>query len=136
MAQILQSVRKPFADIVPEVKKGGIKGALGTSITGIGFGTILRVIDGFIPGQPLQSFGVNTPIGRIDVTKTINYIVHNKGAIIPRKDLKGVIAVVADTIVQAGFSAGSVQLPGSFGRTEELRSAPGETAGLPGGGLF
>lgn len=99
MAQILGSVSK----LVPSSK-----GLIQTSVTGIGFDSILKVADNFI-GSPMQKFGFSVPImGRLSLVDVLNYLVHNKGKIMPSKDFKGVVAVGSAKLVQTGFNVSSL----------------------------
>ena len=78
------------------------------AISGIGFDALAKVTDNFL-GGPFQRFGIALPvIGRLSLIDIVNYFVHNHGKLMPQKDFKGPIAVLAAKGVQTGFNLGNI----------------------------
>ena len=107
MSNAIQDLTKPIEKHLPKIAGTGMQ-VIATSISGVGFDQVAKVLDNFI-GSPLQRFGISLPIvGRISVINIINYFVHNKGKLMPQKDLRGPIAVAASIGVQTGFNLGNI----------------------------
>jgi len=112
LAGALESLIKPIEKHVPQAKKSGMQ-IVSTSISGVGFDQVGKVLDNFI-GSPFQRFGVTLPVvGRLSVLDMVNYLVHNRGRLVPGKDFRGPIAVLAAKGVQTGFNLGNIS--GLFG---------------------
>jgi len=95
------------------------KGVVQTAVTGIGFDSVLKVVDGFI-GSPMQKFGVSVPVvGRLSLIDFVNYMVHNGGKIMPSKSAtKGITAVASAKIVQTGFNVRTMVQPRATNTSE------------------
>ena len=56
-----------------------------------------------------QLFGIQLPVvGRLSLIDIINYFVHNRGKLMPQKDFKGPIAVLAAKSVMTRFNLGNI----------------------------
>ena len=107
MAGPLENVMKPLDKIIDPPKGKGMQ-IVPVAISGIGFDALAKVTDNFI-GGPFQRFGIALPvIGRISLIDIVNYFVHNHGKLMPQKDFKGPIAVLAAKGVQTGFNIGNI----------------------------
>ena len=95
------------------------KGVVQTAVTGIGFDSVLKVVDGFV-GSPMQKFGVSVPVvGRLSLIDFVNYMVHNNGKIMPSKSAtKGITAVVSAKLVQTGFNVRTMVSPTNANNTQ------------------
>ena len=107
MAGPLETITKPFEKIVDPPKGKGMQ-IVPVAISGIGFDALAKVTDNFL-GSPFQRFGISLPIiGRLSLIDIVNYFVHNHGKLMPQKDFKGPIAVLAAKGVQTGFNLGNI----------------------------
>lgn len=107
MAGPLQSILGPIEKQLPDIRGSGIK-IIPSAISGVGFDQVAKVFDNFI-GSPLQRFGITLPmVGRVSAINIINYFVHNKGKLMPQKDMRGPIAVASSIAVQTGFNLGNI----------------------------
>src|SRR5690349_17436406 len=101
---LTKSITKPLSGLVPPSKKIGT-----TIITGTGFDTVAKTVDGIF-GAPIQRiFSFNFPIvGPIGVIDILNYLVHSRGKLVSQT---GIIAVVGAKIVQTGGIGGMNLIP-------------------------
>ena len=107
MPSALENFTKPLENIVDPPKGKGMQ-IIPTAISGIGFDAVAKVFDNFI-GSPVQRFGISLPVvGRLSLIDIINYFVHNRGKLMPQKDFKGPVAVLAAKGVQTGFNLGNI----------------------------
>ena len=107
MAGPLENVMKPLDKIIDPPKGKGMQ-IIPVAISGIGFDALAKVTDNFL-GGPFQRFGIALPvIGRLSLIDIVNYFVHNHGKLMPQKDFKGPIAVIAAKGVQTGFNIGNI----------------------------
>ena len=107
--------------IVSQITKSvpASKGVVQTAVTGIGFDSVLKVVDSFV-GSPMQKFGVSVPVvGRLSLIDFVNYMVHNGGKIMPSKSAtKGITAVVSAKLVQTGFNVRTMVQPRATNTSE------------------
>ena len=104
------------------------KGVVQNSVSGIGADQLLKIVDNMI-GSPMQSFGITLPIlGRVSVVDGLNYLVHNKGKLMPDKSFNGIIAVGSAKLVQTGFN-----FTGRF--SAQNTQSPTASSGPTGGGI-
>jgi len=107
MAGPLGALIDPIEKQLPKVQGTGMK-VIPTAISGIGFDVVAKTLDNFL-GSPIQRFGISLPVvGRLSLVDIINYFVHNKGKLMPQKDFRGPIAVLAAKGVQTGFNLGNI----------------------------
>ena len=103
----IEQILKPVDKLVDPPKGKGMQ-IVPVAISGIGFDALAKVTDNFL-GSPFQRFGISLPIiGRLSLIDIVNYFVHNHGKLMPQKDFKGPIAVLAAKGVQTGFNLGNI----------------------------
>jgi len=124
MGNPIEQMIKPVEKIVDPPKGKGMQ-IIPTAISGIGFDAVAKTFDNFI-GSPVQRFGISLPVvGRLSLIDIINYFVHNRGKLMPQKDFKGPIAVLAAKGIQTGFNLGNIS--GLFSGATVGSNGNGET---------
>lgn len=119
----IEQILKPVDKLVDPPKGKGMQ-IVPVAISGIGFDALAKVTDNFL-GSPFQRFGISLPvIGRLSLIDIVNYFVHNHGKLMPQKDFKGPIAVLAAKGVQTGFNLGNIS--GLFSGTTVGSNGNGE----------
>jgi len=114
----VSGLHKSVGRIVP-ISKG-----IGQNIiTGTGFDTVAKTVDGIF-GSPVQRiFSFNFPlVGPVGVIDVLNYLIHSRGKMVSKN---GFIAVLGAKIVQTGGIGGMNLIP-------TLRNTPSTTVSVGG----